>query len=192
MKHRSRTVSGVVGIAALVFALASAPAQARPLDRGHDHVNETGLDKHFCGDLKVRIHDEYHVNFIFNSHGDGLPYDHQTIHGRSTFTNVANGKSFAQGGNFIQKDLRVTDNHNGTLTVLVLSSGSSKLFGPNGEMLYNDPGQTRAKILIDDAGTPKDPFDDDFLEFLGVVKGSTGRNDLEGHDFCEDAHDLIG
>jgi hypothetical protein len=28
--------------------------------------------------------------------------------------------------------------------------------------------------------------DDEFLEFLGIVKDSTGRNDLEGRNFCDD------
>lgn len=192
MQQRTRRISGIVGLTALTLGIASAPAQGRPLDRGHDHVSNTEVDQHFCGDLRVRIHDEYHVNFLLVSHGDGLAYGHQTMHGSTTFTNLANGKSIVQTGNFVQKDLKVTDNGDGTLTILVMSSGSSKLSGPNGKMLLNDPGQTRVKILIDDAGTPQNPFDDDFLDFLGVVKGSTGRNDSEGRDFCEDVHNLIG
>jgi hypothetical protein len=32
-------------------------------------------------------------------------------------------------------------------------------------------------------GTPSDPFDDEFLADLGVVKGSTGRSE----DLCEAA-----
>jgi hypothetical protein len=190
MQHRTRTVSGIIGLTALTLGMAAAPAQGHPLDRGHDYVSSTEVDRHFCGDLRVRIHDEYHVNFVLNSHGGGLAYDHQTIHGSTTFTNLTTGKSITQVGNFVQKDLKVTDNGDGTLTVLVLSSGSSKLYGPNGKMLLNDPGQTRVKILIDDAGTPNNPFDDEFADFLGVVKGSTGRNDSEGRDFCVDAHNF--
>ena len=66
------------------------------------------------------------------------------------------------------------------------------MYGPDGEFRFSDPGQTRFEVLIDHGGTPTDPSDDEFLEFPGVVKGSTGRNDLEGHDFCADIHEFIG
>ena len=46
----------------------------------------------------------------------------------------------------------------------------------------------RFKILIDHGGTPTDPSDDEFLEFLGVVKESTGRSD----DFCAAILEAIG
>ena len=44
----------------------------------------------------------------------------------------------------------------------------------------------RFEILVDNAGTPSDPFDDEFIEFVDVDRESTGRNDLDGRDFCED------
>jgi hypothetical protein len=53
-------------------------------------------------------------------------------------------------------------------------------YGPNGKALARNPGQVRFEILIDNAGTPSDPSDDEFVEFLGLVKESTGRTD----DFC--------
>jgi hypothetical protein len=37
-----------------------------------------------------------------------------------------------------------------------------------------------------------DPTDDQFLEFLGVVKGSTGRNDLTDENFCDQMLSVIG
>jgi hypothetical protein len=186
MKHRGFKITGIVGLTALCIGIASAPAQARPADRGHDHEVNSNVDEHFCGDLRIRIDDVLDVNFLLNSHGDGLFYDHQSFHQTTTFTNLATDKSMTQINNFIQKDLKVTDNGNGTLTVLVLSTGSTKLYGPNGELLFRDPGQNRVNILIDDGGTPADPFDDEFLDFLGVVKESTGLNELAGRDFCDD------
>ena len=73
-----------------------------------------------------------------------------------------------------------------------MSTGSLKVFGPDGEILFRDPGQVRFELLIDHGGTPTDPTDDEELEFLGIVKGSTGRNDTEGRDFCADIHEFIG
>jgi hypothetical protein len=56
--------------------------------------------------------------------------------------------------------------------------------GPHG------PPDSRGKLVpagLCDGGTPTDPSDDEFLEFLGVVKESTGRSD----DFCEAAVPLL-
>jgi hypothetical protein len=70
--------------------------------------------------------------------------------------------------------------------------GSSRGFGPDGELLLIDAGTFRFEILIDHGGTPTDPSDDEFLEFLGVVKDLTGRADTAGRDFCDDIHEIIG
>jgi len=94
--------------------------------------------------------------------------------------------------NFVSRDLKVTDNGDGTLTIIVLSTGSAKWFGPDGELVFNEPGQIRFELLVDDNGTPTDPFDDGETEFVGLVKGSTGRNDTEGHDSCEDFRAITG
>jgi hypothetical protein len=56
-----------------------------------------------------------------------------------------------------------------------------------GKAIARNPGQERFEIRVDHGGTPTDPSDDAFLEFLGVVKESTGRTD----DFCEAAVPLL-
>jgi hypothetical protein len=73
-----------------------------------------------------------------------------------------------------------------------MSTGGTRLYGPDGKVVLRDPGQIRFAFLIDHGGTPADPTDDVFLEDLGLVKGSTGRNDTEGRDFCADIHEFIG
>ena len=98
-------------------------------------------------------------------------------------TNPANGKSLTSVAKVIEKDLRVTDNGDGTLTILILATGNAVLYGENGKAIARNPGQVRFEILIDHGGTPTDPSDDEFLADLGEVKGSTGRSD----DFCEAA-----
>ena len=53
--------------------------------------------------------------------------------------------------------------------------------------MLNDSGLFRGTILVDHNGTPDDPFDDEEIENSFVlVKASTGRNDTQGRDFCED------
>jgi hypothetical protein len=179
------------GIVALLVGLLAAPAAAKPFEKGHFHDvgSEVNTD---CG---LTLLEEFDVrgNFVFNAHGpDGLLYSVETVHGTDTLTNPLNGKSFTQVFNTVNKDLKVTDNGDGTLTILVLSTGSLKVYGPDGTLLFNEPGQVRFELLIDHNGTPTDPTDDAEPVFLGIVKGSTGRNDTEGHDFCTDVVNAIG
>ena len=121
-------------------------------------------------------------------HGrDRLPYFGAHIKQTEVVTNLANGNSVTSASSFVDKDLRVTDNGDGTFTILVLSTGISVLYGEDGKVIARDPGQIRVEILIANGGTPTDPSDDEFIEFLGVVKESTGRSD----DFCEAAVPLL-
>ena len=190
---RSYGLALVSGLIALAMGSAVAPVQAKPLERERFQESTSEVVEGFCGDLTVRVDTEVHGTFLFNPHGpDGLAYGSEKVHGTQSFTNLANDKTFTQVFNVLDKDLKVTDNGDGTLTILVMATGSFKVYGPDGKLLFTDPGQIRFEILIDHAGTPTDPTDDEFIEFLGVVKGSTGRNDLEGRDFCADIHEFIG
>lgn len=187
---------GVV-ITALVAAISmlAITAEARPLERERFVVSGSEVIEDFCDveGLTVLEQFEDHVNITFNARGkDGLAYFTGTVHGWSSWTNTANGKTLTQVYNFVDKDQKVVDNGDGTLTILVLSAGGEKVYGPDGKLLFKDPGQTRFEVLIDHAGTPSDPSDDEFLEFLGIVKPSTGVNDLDGRDFCEDIQTFIG
>lgn len=185
------TVGVAVGV--LLAGAASVPASAKPIEQEHFHKELSTVHENFCGDLTVREDFLVDGSFLVNAHGpDGLAYFTENIHVTQSWTNLANDKTFSQESNVMSKDLKVTDNGDGTLTVLVMATGSFKIYGPDGEFLFADPGQVRFELLIDHGGTPTDPSDDVELEFLGLVKGSTGRNDLEGRDFCEDIHTYIG
>ena len=189
----ARPLLAALVAAALLAGLTISAALARPIEKGHFHDVNSFVEEEFCGDLTVRIDEDIRGSFLGNPHGpDGLIYFSERVRGTQVITNLANSKTVTQTFSILQKDLRVTDNGDGTLTILVLATGSSKVYGPDGRLLFNDPGQIRFEILVDHSGTPTDPFDDEFLEFLGIVKGSTGRNDLQDRDFCADIHEFIG
>lgn len=191
MKLRHR-LTAIGAVTALALGTWVGQATAKPIEREHFHETTSSVFE-ACGDLTLRYDRDVSGSFLGNTHGpEGFAYGQLTLHGTESFTNVANGKSFTHRFNHVEKALDITDNGDGTLTVLVLATGSDKFYGPDGEYLFNDPGQTRWEILIDHAGTPTDPSDDEFLEFLGVVKGSTGRNDTQDRDFCDDLHEFIG
>lgn len=190
---KARPLLATLVAAVLTVGFTTSVALARPLDKVHFHDVTSEVVEDFCGDLTVRIDEDTRGAFLFNTHGRaGLAYASERVHGTQVITNLANDKTFTQTFSVVTKDLKVTDNRDGTLTILVLATGSSKVYGPDGKLLFNDPGQIRFEVLIDHGGTPTDPSDDEFVEFLGLVKGSTGRNDLQDRDFCADIHEFIG
>ncbi len=77
----------------------------------------------------------------------------------------------------MDKDQKITDNGDGTITITGLAAGGETTFGPNGKLIFNNPGQVRYQVIIATNGTLDDPSDDHFISDLGVVFGSTGRND---------------
>jgi hypothetical protein len=107
------------------------------------------------------------------------PYAQATFRFTNVFTNLDNGNTRHRGRQLGDKDLRVTDG-DGTLTILVMTTGNAAVYGPDGKAIARNPGQVRFELLIDHGGTPTDPSDDEELAFLGFVKESTGRTD----DFC--------
>lgn len=181
---------GVAVVASL--GVMSTPAAARPIEQGRFHDVGSRVIENFCGDLTVReAFDIAGSGLVIKRGRDGFAYFAKTIQATQSWSNLATGKTYTQVSNTMGKDLKITDNGDGTLTVLVLATGSFKVY-VDGEFLFTDPGQVRFEILVDHGGTPTDPSDDVELGFLRLVKGSTGRNDLDGHDFCTDIHTYIG
>jgi hypothetical protein len=110
-------------------------------------------------------------------------YGAERVRGTDTFTNLANGHTMVVTFSFSSRDLRVTDNGDGTLTILGQGAGNFVSSGSHSPVVLRSTGIQRVEVLIDHAGTPTDPSDDEFLEFLGVVK-EQGRHDIG--DFCDD------
>jgi hypothetical protein len=157
-------------------------AQAKPIEKGAFHEEFTDVAADFCGVSGLTVQSDFVVDgrFAFKRRGsDGLPHYTEHVRINRVDTNLANGKFVTYKANVLDKDLKVTDNGDGTLTILVLATGNAVLY-VNGKAIARDPGQVRFELLVDHNGTPTDPSDDELIEFLGVVKESTGRSD----DFC--------
>ena len=185
--RRLVAILALAGVAVIVFAEA---ASAQKVSRDAFHDEGTFLLDDFCGvsGLDVRVDFSIDARVHVVPHGrDQLAYFLQHGTRTETLTNLANGKSVTSVARVTEKDLRVTDNGDGTLTVLVLATGNATLYGADGKAIARDPGQIRFELLVDHGGTPSDPSDDEVIDFLGVVKGSTGRSD----DFCAAAVSAI-
>jgi hypothetical protein len=177
-----RTLGVATGLIVAWIALAGA-ASAEPLEHGKFHEETTDMVEDFCDipGFTVQFDRVADGKFLANPHGpDGLAYFVEHLKFTDVWTNLANGNAVTVEGTELSKDLQVTDNADGTLTIVVLGTGNLVVYGPDGKAIARDPGQVRVEFLVDDGGTPTDPSDDGEPEFVGVVKESTGRNG----DFC--------
>ena len=186
LRHsRKLRLSAILALGATAAAMLAVAASAQPLLQERFHDEGTFVDEDFCGaGLTVDGTFVTDGSVLVVAHGpDGLAYflEHLTV--TVMYTNRANSKTVTFDVTRVSKDLRVTDNGDGTLTILILATGNDVLYGEDGKAIARNPGQIRFEILVDHGGTPTDPSDDEFLADLGLVKGSTGRSD----DFCEAA-----
>jgi len=169
------------------FGIGAAPAAARVDDHFQFHDTSSEIIEE-CG-LTLRFDVDIRGMLLEQSRGrDGLVYFTETHHGTVSWTNVANGLTMTEVFNDVFKDLKVTDNGDGTLTLVQMRSGADYVKGPDGKIERMDTGTIRFEILLDNGGTPTDPSDDEVLDFR-VIK-QTGPNELV--DFCADIHELIG
>jgi hypothetical protein len=132
----------------------------------HEHFTESFSEvvEDFCDEITARIDEEATGMFLLNVRGpDGPAYGMATVRRTLSFTNVANGKTFTMVGSFVDKDLKVTDNADGTFTLITQFAGGTRSYGPDGQFLGADGEVFRAEILVGENG--------EFLDFLGVVKG---------------------
>jgi hypothetical protein len=164
----------LVATAAVMLAAAASGGQ---VFRETIHDESTRVENPFCDDPDMTVQVESVVDIRVQAvpHGrDRLAYF--LSHGirTETLANLDNDKSLTSVASVIEKDMRVTDNGDGTLTVLILATGNSVLYGEDGKAIARNPGQTRFEIVFGP--------DDEVLDFR-VVKESTGRSD----DFCEAA-----
>ena len=188
MRRPALIFAALVGF--VVPLLVAAPASAKPVERGefHDVFIETFED--FCDEPGFTVESVFVVDgrFTLRSRGrDGLLAYMEHAKSTQTFTNPVNGLSVVDKTRVLDKDLHVTDNGDGTLTIVILITGPSSLYGPDGKAIARNPGQVRFELVVDHGGTPTDPSDDVELSFT-QIKESTGRSD----DYCAAVIDAIG
>ena len=168
--------------------LSAAAVDAAPLERGTFHDAGSEFLEDFCDEDILDMTHEWVVDGQFLGVGTGragLIHFRDSLRGTDIWTNENTGRVYYGTWTANSRDLFVTDNGDGTLTIEVKASGGTSWYTDTGLKL-RDPGQTRFAFIVDHNGTPTNPFDDEFVEDLGVTFGSTGRNDLQGRDFCED------
>ena len=184
---RGRSVLLIAGLAIAGTVLASTPATAQPIDKGHFHDVFTS-DVYDCDGTPAQDAVDVHVNFTFNQRGSSpFPYYRESVHGTAVTTNLDNNGTFTNVFTNNSRDHTIVDNGDGTITITVYASGTSRFYDTNGEFVLKDPGQIRFAFDIDYNGTPGDPNDDvEVPDSFRIVRPSTGNSDLSQRDFCAD------
>ena len=172
------------GLALVGGMVAATPAAARPFEQGRFH--DVFTDFFDCDGTPARTDGDVSGNFNAVTHG-GLVYFRESLHGTLVHTNLNTGGTFTEIFTLNRRDAEVIDNGDGTLTIVVYAKGSVRLYDTDGNFVLADPGQVRFQFMVDHGGTPGDPSDDEEIEgSFQIVRESTGRNDTQGRDFCED------
>jgi hypothetical protein len=181
-RSRMLRLGAFLALGATAAVMLAAAASAGPPFRETIHDEFEFVEENFCdAGLTVEIAGVVDVRVqAAPRRRDRLVYFLHHVTETDVLTNLENGKSVRSVSRAIDKDLRVTNNGDGTLTVLILATGNAVVYGENGKAIARNPGQIRIELLVDHGGTPKDPSDDVVLS-EELVKGSTGRSD----DFCE-------
>jgi hypothetical protein len=187
--RRSRLGATVLGGLALSSAGIIGPASATPIDSGSIHDEFSFIVEDTCDvpGFTSRVDGVSDLRFRVNSRGaDRLPYLNEHRKSTFVFTNVATGEFVTienvENGN----DAHATD-EDGILTYVTVHTGISVMYNMDGKAIARDTGQTRLKLLFDDAGTPTDPTDDVFLD--AITLKDTG---LPSIDYCAETVHAIG
>lgn len=186
---RRRGALAAAAAAALAASVVAAPsATARPLENVKFTEEESFTDENFCdAGISVDVDIVREVHVLFNSRKPGTAPHWQANYAVDVVYTGEGGVAYEHGRG-IDKDLKITDNGDGTMTILVLGTGNGTLYDESGKAIARNPGQVRYEVLIDYGDDIADPSDDTFLTFLGLVKESTGRSD----DFCEAVLPIVG
>jgi hypothetical protein len=132
----------------------------------------------------VPLHTVASGSFAEQTRGSSAyPFFRDVFRITDTYTNPTTDLTFTVATTANDKDLTITDNGDGTITVVHQMAGIQSAYGPTGEVLFTDRGLFRITVLIDTAGTV-DPEDDTFLGVEGEPVAH-GQHDLD-RDFCED------
>jgi hypothetical protein len=182
-----RAAVAACGLALVGGMVASAPAAARPIEKGHFHDIFTS-DVYDCDGTPAQDSGDVSGNFVFNQRGSSpFPYGRESVHGTVVTTNLATGGTYTNVFTASSRDHTIVDNGDGTITITVFASGGSRFYDADGNFVLKDPGQIRFAFDIDYNGTPGDPSDDvEVPDSFRVVRSSTGNSDFSDRDFCAD------
>lgn len=165
--------------------LGTTPAQAREADHLSIHESASLCDS----GVVVDYSEETDLHWIARptpGPSDTSAFTVWTA-GDASWNNPANGRTVTMTYTKACRDLTVADNGDGTRTIRTLNNRIEKYVGPDGERVMNR-GPIWLEVVVADAGTPADMFDDYWVELLDVREA--GNWDL-GATWCDQMVDWL-
>jgi len=184
---RSGALSVLVAGVVVAVAVGASPAQAKVFDKGHFHDSFVS-DVYDCDGTPAIDSGEVDVHFTGVLRGSSpFPYFREHASGTVVTTNTDTGGTYTNVFTSNSHDHTIVDNGDGTITITVNASGSSRYYDQFGNFVLKDPGSIRFAFDVNYHGTPGNPDDDtDVPDSFRVVHPSTGHSDFSGRDFCAD------
>jgi len=165
-------VTGTASATSLQTGVKAGSGQAftyRFHDEGVDVIED------FCGASGLTVQHTYSLDMFVHIVPRGVDQlEYYLQHGVWTDTYTSNGKTVTAIANVTEKDQFITDNGDGTFTIVILATGNATAYSSDGKAIARNPGQLRFVVTVEADGS---------LTFGEVVKDSTGRND----SFCDAA-----
>jgi hypothetical protein len=190
--------SFILGMSLLLAGAPSVAAVGSPVERFHDHFEETFLDDptttddDFCGEIPVTTHFDFTQNGIVRLDTAGHQLFKVSGHIIITWTNPANGLSITDLVSGAFRDIRITDNPDGTTTFYGTNVGvPERLQTPDKTVLVKDVGRIVFATTID-FNDPDNPDDDVFIS--GEIVSIAGPHPEAESDFalfCEVGLDAL-
>lgn len=192
-----RRVGAVAASATLATVILVPPAGAdhHPvLEKEHFMGTYTHVEQDIeeCLDLPFRLqHDgTFNTRVRFMLRGNN-PWGYFSIAatGRDTYTNLETGTTMRGSWNLREADQTITDNGDGTITIVSTLFNRTAYHAPSGGLIGTDVWRTTGTWVIATQGTP-DPEDDVVLS-EEIVAPTTGARTLDGRDLCDVAAEYL-
>ena len=191
---RLRRASVAIAAAALAATLApAAVAHDHPvLENDHFVGTYTHVEQDIgeCLDLPFRLqHDgTYNSKVRFMLRGSNpWGYFSVTATGQDVDTNLTTGATLRGSWNLREADQKITDNGDGTITIVSTLFNRTAYHASSGALIGTDVSRTTGTWVIATQGTP-DASDDELLS-EDIETPTGGARTLNGRDLCELAAD---
>jgi len=164
MRARIALTAAAAAAAAITLVAPAAPASAKTFDvaRFVDQHSQRLTD---CPRIRGRIDVDFRVYLrAVARHRAKIVYYTEHDRGTRTITNLATGKAVREIYSEANKDQQITDNMDGTFTLIQKITGTFRTYGPDNKLILHEAGTLIYRLTLDNNGTPQDPSDDVVLD----------------------------
>ena len=195
-RRTRRTLAAACGAALATVVVSPAAAQAAEpvLDNSHFRVGYEHVEQEIgeCLDVAFPIHHAGRSNAVIQlrTRGTSGPaYFSLRYNTDDVYTNLDTGESFTAREVVREADTRVTENADGTLTIVYSAVATTTVHTPSGALLGVDAGRVTGTVVLD-LMDPEDPEDD--IVISEELSDHVGVSGLGGFDLCSVAESLLG